>query len=184
MGRKPKLEPTKNTPEEIEAAVNAYYDNGCNPQKVRVPVVGESIEDIEKKHDADEKEVIKKCNEGCECGHCKDPYTIPEEPKSVSIEISASECYLNAKNNPDGSITNYILGINQMINDESNKGGYSVSVKIRVTQKDWVNVQHIVDWYRARGFEILNYDVGTTPYGRDSGMMMYNFTISWANACK
>ena len=96
------------------------------------------------------------------------------------IEISAKDVFAISYQNPDTKVRNHIRAINSRINAEALKGGFSTNIAFTVIQNDWVNIQHILDWYRARGFQIVGFDQSTPPYGRDAGSIQYNFTISWA----
>ena len=99
-----------------------------------------------------------------------------------NFNIDAKKCHYQSAKNEDKSILEYVRAINKKIYDETCLGGFSTNVQFRVTPQDWVNVSHIKDWYKARGFEVE--DKGTTApaYGKEVGTMNYNFTISWANA--
>jgi hypothetical protein len=98
------------------------------------------------------------------------------------LTINAKQCKYQSSKVEDKSIVEYIRSINKKIYDETRSGGYSTNVQFRVAPNDYVNVNHIIDWYKARGFQILNYNMGTAPYGANSGLIEYNFTISWVDA--
>ena len=95
-------------------------------------------------------------------------------------EINAKDMFLISSQNPDPKIHEHIAALNARIMNEAQRGGFSTHVVFSVIQTDWVNIQHILDWYRARGFQILNFDQTTSPYGKQAGTIQYNFTISWA----
>ena len=97
-------------------------------------------------------------------------------------EISAADCYASSMKNPDKSIGQYISAINGKIRRETEAGGFSTVVKFRVTPNDWVNVRHIVDFYKSRGFLILDYETNHPQVGPNAGTIEYTFTISWAEA--
>ena len=99
----------------------------------------------------------------------------------MNLKIDAGACFAQSAKNSDETITDHLMGINKKILDETQSGGYSTHITFQVSNTDWVNVQHIVDWYKARGFEILNYETGIPPYGT-AGIVEHRFTISWANA--
>ena len=96
------------------------------------------------------------------------------------IEINAKDVFLLSSQNPDMKIRVHIKALNNRIRNEALKGGFSTNVVFTVIQSDWVNIQHILDWYRAHGFQILGFEQSTPPYGRNAGTIQYNFTISWA----
>lgn len=97
-----------------------------------------------------------------------------------NLRIDAKQCFYQSSKNSDKSVEEYIRSINKRIYDETQKGGYSTPISFRVTPNDWVNINHIIDWYKSRGFLILNYESSQPPYGNDVGTISYNFTISWA----
>ena len=98
------------------------------------------------------------------------------------LTINAKQCKYQSSKVEDKSIVEYIRSINKKIYDETQKGGYSTNVQFRVTPQDWVNVNHIFDWYRIRGFQVDIKETTTAPYGKEVGTMNYNFTISWSEA--
>lgn len=97
-----------------------------------------------------------------------------------NYNIDAKKCHYQSAKNEDKSILEYVRAINKKIYDETCNGGFSTNVQFRVTPQDWVNVSHIQDWYRARGFVVTEKETTSSPYGKDVGTMNYNFTISWA----
>ena len=99
-----------------------------------------------------------------------------------NFNIDAKKCHYQSTKNEDKSILEYVRAINKKIYDETCVGGFSTNVQFRVTPQDWVNVAHIQDWYRARGFEVVDKGTTSPAYGKEVGTMNYNFTISWANA--
>lgn len=99
-----------------------------------------------------------------------------------NFNIDAKKCHYQSTKHEDKSILEYVRAINKKIYDETCLGGFSTNVQFRVTPQDWVNVSHIVDWYRARGFEVIVKETTSPAYGKDVGTMNHNFTISWANA--
>lgn len=99
-----------------------------------------------------------------------------------NFNIDAKKCHYQSVKNEDKSILDYVRAINKKIYDETCVGGFSTNVQFRVTPQDWVNVSHIQDWYRARGFEVVDKGTTSPAYGKEVGTMNYNFTISWANA--
>jgi len=96
-----------------------------------------------------------------------------------NLDINAKQCFYQSSKNPDKGILEHIRGINKKIFDETQRGGFSTNVQFRVTPQDWVNVNHIFDWYRVRGFHVDVQETTSAPYGKDVGTMNYNFTISW-----
>ena len=98
------------------------------------------------------------------------------------LTINAKQCKYQSSKVEDKSIVEYIRSINKKIYDETQKGGFSTNVQFRVTPQDWVNVNHIFDWYRIRGFQVDIKETTTAPYGKEVGTMNYNFTISWSEA--
>jgi hypothetical protein len=99
-----------------------------------------------------------------------------------NFNIDAKKCHYQSTKHEDKSILEYVRAINKKIYDETCIGGFSTNVQFRVTPQDWVNVSHIKDWYRARGFEVEDKGTTSPAYGKEVGTMNYNFTISWANA--
>ena len=99
-----------------------------------------------------------------------------------NLTITAKDCFDQSKKFEDKSVVEYIRAINKKIYDETRRGGFSTNVQFRVTQQDWVNVAHITDWYKSRGFHVLNVEQTSEPYGRNAGAIQHNFTISWAEA--
>ena len=196
------------TKEEIEAAVNACYGN---PEiKITLPDIpdmpytqmAEEV-DCDKETTCDENsETNENCHcsdsgEDCPCENCKceDYDKSPNYDKSPDSEsskdkffadcndlnICAKDCRSWSDKSLDPSIENYLRGINKKIYNETQNGGYSTTVTIRVVHNDWVNVSHIIDWYKARGFEVLNYRMANSPMNLENGVIEHNFTISWAN---
>lgn len=100
-----------------------------------------------------------------------------------AVEISAKECFESAMKNADRTIGPYISAINGKIKNEVASGGFSTVVKFRVTPNDWVNVRHIVDFYKSRGFGIEDYETNHPQVGPNAGTIEYMFTITWASAC-
>jgi hypothetical protein len=98
------------------------------------------------------------------------------------LTINAKQCKYQSSKVEDKNIVEYIRSINKKIYDETQKGGFSTNVQFRVTPQDWVNVNHIFDWYKIRGFQVDVKDRTSSPYGKDVGTMNYNFTISWVDA--
>ena len=116
----------------------------------------------------------------------ENPHT-PEEnmegedvPAPDEIEIYAKDVFVVSSQNPDMKIRDHIKALNNRIRNEALNGGFSTNVVFTVVQSDWVNIQHILDWYRARGFQIEGFEQTTPPYGRNAGNIQYNFRISWA----
>lgn len=99
-----------------------------------------------------------------------------------NLTINAKQCFYQSSKHPDRSVDEYIRSINKKIFGETQKGGYSTNVQFRVTPQDWINVNHIFDWYKNRGFTVDVKETTSSPYGKDVGTMNYNFTISWSNA--
>ena len=95
-------------------------------------------------------------------------------------EITAKDCYESAMKNGDKNIGHYINAINGKIKKEIAAGGFSTNITFRVTPNDWVNITHIIDWYRARGFQVMNYETSNPQVGPNAGTIQHNFTISWA----
>ena len=99
-----------------------------------------------------------------------------------NLNIDARKCFYQSSKNEDKSIVNYIRAINKKIYDETQRGGYSTNVQFRVSPQDWVNISHITDWYKSRGFTIPKFESSSAAYGKDVGTIEYNFTISWSDA--
>lgn len=99
-----------------------------------------------------------------------------------NLTINAKQCFYQSSKHPDRSVDEYIRSINKKIFGETQKGGYSTNVQFRVTPQDWINVNHIFDWYKNRGFSVDVQETTSSPYGKDVGTMNYSFTISWTNA--
>lgn len=102
--------------------------------------------------------------------------------KCFNLDINAKMCNYQSNKSKDTSIDEFLRGINKKIYDETRSGGYSTNIQFRVAPNDYVNVNHILDWYKSRGFQILNYNMGTAPYGANAGLIEYSFTISWVEA--
>ena len=133
-----------------------------------------------------------------ECTGEPDPLPVDEKPKTrdepiasdqkkfgedcFNFNIDAKKCHYQSTKHEDKSILEYVRAINKKIYDETCLGGFSTNVQFRVTPQDWVNVSHIMDWYRARGFDVIVKETTSSPYGKDVGTMNHNFTISWATA--
>lgn len=100
--------------------------------------------------------------------------------KCFNLDIDAKTCNCQSRKSNDKSIDEFLRGINKKIYNETKVGGFSTNIQFRVAPNDYVNVNHIIDWYRIRGFEVMNYETTTAPYGNGAGMIQYNFTISWA----
>ncbi len=105
---------------------------------------------------------------------------VQEERAVEEIEINAKDMFNVSNQNPDMNVRNHLRAINSRIQNEALKGGFSTNITFTVIQSDWVNIQHILDWYRARGFQIMGFEQSTPPYGKNAGTIQYNFTISWA----
>ena len=101
-----------------------------------------------------------------------------------NLDLDAKRCFEQTSKHEDDSIKQYLRSINQKIYNEVRKGGYSIDVVFRVAPQDWVNVHHIMDWYEARGFQILNYETTSEPYGKNVGTVCYNFRVSWASTAR
>ena len=97
-----------------------------------------------------------------------------------NLKIDAKMCHEESAKKDDPSIEEYVRSINKKIFDETRQGGYSTNVQFRVLPNDWVNVNHIIDWYTTRGFKVDMKETTTPPYGKDVGTINYHFTISWA----
>lgn len=195
----------KSTKEEIEAAVNACYgnprekitvdipgipsgeiDDKCNQQMFQtVPDKIDPNEPCDESHDGCECDVDSKC---CSCQKKSEFTENKVEHTELDgflmdcsmLKINAKQCLEWSNKSFDQSIEDYLRGINKKIFDETQNGGYSTNVTIRVVQRDWVNVSHIMDWYKSRGFEVLNYRINNSPMNMDTGVIEHNFTISWA----
>ena len=107
-----------------------------------------------------------------------------DEQKDVAVgsapDISAKEMFDIAKDVVDQTLVEHIRSINKRIRDEAVRGCFSTNIQFKVFPNNWVNVPKLVDWYRTRGFQILNYETSSSPYGKDVGTVLYSFTISWA----
>ena len=99
-----------------------------------------------------------------------------------NLKIDVKMCHEESSKMEDPSIEEYVRSINKKIFDETRQGGYSTNVQFRVLPNDWVNVNHIIDWYATRGFKVDMKETTTPPYGKDVGTINYHFTISWAIA--
>lgn len=187
-----KKKKTNNTEEEIEAALAAATGSPLKPpappkrkvEKSETPK--ESVETENEGWGEMPKEPPKAEEETTDA--IKDdtsPIAISTEDfgrKCYHLDIDAKMCHYQSSKCKDSTIDEYLRGINKKIYDETRSGGYSTNIQFRVAPNDYVNVNHIIDWYKSRGFQILNYNMGTTHYGANAGLMEYNFTISWAEA--
>lgn len=99
-----------------------------------------------------------------------------------NFNIDAKKCHYQSMKHEDRSILEYVRAINKKIYDETCVGGFSTNVQFRVTPQDWVNVSHIIDWYRVRGFNVEVKETTAPAYGKDVGTLNHNFTISWTSA--
>lgn len=185
---------TKNTQEEIEAALAAATGSTMNPpthkRKMENPELGsEQPPNVEPKN-PEEEWCSKENLENVEATKGETP---PQDSgvdmsqddfgrKCYYLDIDAKMCNRQSSKTKDKGIDEFLRGINKKIFEETKVGGYSTNVQFRVAPNDYVNVNHILDWYRVRGFQILNYSLGTSPYGNGAGMMEHSFTISWAEA--
>ena len=189
--KKPKK--TKNTKEEIEAALD-YATGGKKPEAQTQSEP--DVKGVEQANPVCKDDELCKNEDGIieikdENNNGFDP--VDDEtasPIAMSVEdfgrkcfnldINASMAHYQSTKHKDKSIEEYIRGINKKIYDEVRNGGFTTNVIFRVSPNDWVNVQHIVDWYRARGFQVLNYEPNHPQYGKNAGTMEYNFQVSWA----
>lgn len=96
------------------------------------------------------------------------------------VPLTAANCHKTSLEHEDKMILKYIESIDKKIARECSTGGFSTNVSFRVMQNDWVNVNRIMDYYRLHGFDVLNYEMSTPPYGT-SGAIQHDFTISWVN---
>ena len=159
------LEPTKNTQEEIEAALaRACGQNSTPSQPIPQPTITAGVLD-----EIETNAPKIKSEPGIKSSEIKFP------------ELKASECFKVSSENKDKSIYNYIVAINDKIEKECGNGGYSTNVTLRVIPSQWVNVQHIVDWYRANGFDVIVDEIKQPQYGMNAGSMEYNINISWVH---
>ena len=161
------LEPTKNTQEEIEAALARACGQNPTPsqpipQQIPQPTIND---DVLSKNEINAPKI--KSEPGIKSSEIKFP------------ELKASECFKVSRENKDKSIYNYIVAINDKIEKQFGSGGYSTNVTLRVIPSQWVNVQHIVDWYRANGFDVIVDEIKQPQYGMNAGSMEYNINISW-----
>jgi len=167
----------------IDAALAGAVSN-VNGMPISAPKSNETTNECTVKPDA--KPSNDKCCEDDKC--CtKEGGQIASDQKKFgedcfNFNIDAKKCHYQSVKNEDKSILDYVRAINKKIYDETCVGGFSTNVQFRVTPQDWVNVSHIQDWYRARGFEVVDKGTTSPAYGKEVGTMNYNFTISWANA--
>lgn len=180
---------TKNTQEEIEAALAAATGSPLGPatvspkRQVEEELFKEEQEaptdDCKNEEPAPEVETPEKeVADG-------NPIAMSTEDfgrKCFNLDIDSKMCFYQSSKSKDKGIEEFLRGINKKIYDETRSGGYSTNVQFRVAPNDYVNVNHITDWYKARGFQVLNYNMSTPAYGANSGLIEYNFTISWAEA--
>lgn len=197
MARKKIVQDSKGNPVEldqdaIEAALAGAVTNadGSHPKQEKPhpqderknpePVVETPVEETE----SDEKLDVK--FDPCETQAVGETPTALSQQEFVKacydLTINAKQCKYQSSKVEDKSIVEYIRSINKKIYDETQKGGYSTNVQFRVTPQDWVNVNHIFDWYKIRGFQVEIKETTTAPYGKEVGTMNYNFTISWSEA--
>ena len=174
------LEPTKNTQEEIEAALARACGQTPTPsQPIPQPTINDKV------FRADEVDEVFKPDDVLSKNEINAPKIKSEHGiKSSEIkfpELKASECFKVSSENKDKSIYNYIMAINDKIEKECGNGGYSTNVTLRVIPSQWVNVQHIVDWYRANGFDVIVDEIKQPQYGMNAGSMEYNINISWVH---
>lgn len=172
-----KKKTTKNTTAEIEAALAAATGAAHMPPLPANPC-------IENLDQAAIDEALGQ-GEGDASPRAEvDQKTEPKiEPKTdcLDLEIDAASCREESRKHEDAGIKEYIAAINRKINTEIQRGGFSVPIQFRVTTQDWVNINHILDWYKARGFQIVNFDATHPQYGQAAGTIEYNFSISWVN---
>ena len=156
------IEPTKNTQEEIEAALaRACGQVPPTPQPTMVEKVC-----VETENNAPKMKT-----------------TNGTDPDDIKIpELSADQCAKIALENQDRTIYDYIVAINNKIEKECNAGGFSTNVTLCVMPNHMINVQHILDWYRIHGFIVTVDEIKHPQYGVAAGTMEYNFNISWACA--
>lgn len=196
-----KSKKTKNTQDEIEAALAAATGTPMNPSAPKREVEEAEL-GVEQPPNVEQKNPYEPWNskENLDTSEAKDaekddsqeevpdnaarPIAMSTEDfgrRCFNLDIDAKQCNYQSNKSKDKTIDEYLRGINKKIYDETRSGGYSTNIQFRVAPNDYVNVNHIIDWYKARGFQILNYNMGTAPYGANAGMMEHNFTISWTD---
>ena len=162
--------------DKIEAALaNAVtMANGTHPEKPKPTRKPRNAKELDMKPDPEINKFLGKTKE--------EKVETPKADERVveENEISAKDMFLISSQNPDPKIHEHIKALNARIRGEAERGGFSTNIGFSVLQNDWVNIQHILDWYRARGFQIINFEQTTSPYGKNAGAIQYNFTISWA----
>lgn len=163
--------------DKIEAALAAAVTNsdGSHPPVHENPPPPKELSKEGYSKNPDEN---MECGENTECG--KNVECGEEVLTTDKIEIYAKDAFIISSQNPDMKIRDHIKALNNRIRNEALNGGFSTNVVFTVVQSDWVNIQHILDWYRARGFQIEGFEQSTPPYGRNAGNIQYNFRISWA----
>lgn len=175
--------------DKIEAALAKAVSGGGMPPP-RPPVIQEPPAEIIKKNDNTKggdiinkvgKKAEKKADETTKQDtQCQMSVTEVEfARKCASLDINADMCREISIKHEDTTIAEYIQSINKKIFDETQNGGFSTNIRFRVSPNDWVNVNHIMDWYRGRGFQVLNYETMHPQSGAFAGTMEHNFTISW-----
>lgn len=191
MADNKKQKKTKNTQEEIEAALAAATGSPIPQAKpVNKPdsnkiICKETEESWGAKEDPETPEVQLPGDPVEPIKDDVNPIAMSQEDfgrKCFNLDIDAKMCHYQSNKSKDTTIDEYLRGINKKIYDETRAGGFSTNIQFRVAPNDYVNVNHIIDWYKARGFQILNYNMTTTPYGANAGLIEYNFTISWVEA--
>ena len=117
----------------------------------------------------------------------KEQGQFPESGKDIgfaaacaNMTVDAAMCRAESAKHEDSTIAEYIKSINRKIYDETQTGGFSANIRFRVAPNDWVNVNHIMDWYRSRGFQVVNYETTHPQVGPGAGTIEHNFTILWS----
>lgn len=168
--------------DKIAAALNnALADTKGNP--IKTPVQAKTL--VTKKPVGKPRRQGKKAAPKAENAPKKDdgnPVDMKFAEACYNLKIDAKMCHEESSKMEDPSIEEYVRSINKKIFDETRQGGYSTNVQFRVLPNDWVNVNHIIDWYATRGFKVDMKETTTPPYGKDVGTINYHFTISWAIA--
>jgi hypothetical protein len=189
------LDKTKNTKEEIEAALDYALGGKKAAPKAPVEEAGEVEQGNEpvckdeepcKNDDGVSETKEDENNNGFDpvVDETASPVAMSVEDfgrKCFNLDMNASMAHYQSTKHKDKTIEDYLRGINKKIYDETQRGGYSTNVQFRVTPQDWVNVNHIFDWYRTRGFVVEVKETTSAPYGKEVGTMNYNFTISWSS---
>lgn len=165
------LEPTKNTKEEIEAALARAVSGGSKrdepiPHQPPQP----QIEPTQPPAETDENQKTMEV-----------PTPQPQEVRGL-LDIDAEWCHKETADVIPPEIVEHIKGINEKIMNSMMRGEYSTEVLFRIMPNQPLPMHKIFDWYKARGFEVNDYRVTGSMSMPNSGIMDHSFKVSWASA--